>query len=161
MVRRSIVRRLAVHFLLVVLLFTGVALAAHGVHAAPADYVGQAACATCHPAAQKAWEASAHARAASPEVLGRHARDAACLTCHATGEGARTLLPGVQCEACHGAGAGYASAADVMRDRPLARALGLRDLSRDPAAACARCHSGSGTRAARFDPTTAWKKIAH
>lgn len=154
-------RRLAVHSLRVVLLFAGVLLAARGARAAPADYVGQAACATCHPAVAKTWLASAHARAAAPEVLGRRARDAACLTCHATGEGARNLLPGVQCEACHGAGAAYAAAEDVMRDRPLARALGLRDLAKDPAAVCARCHAGGGTRAARFDYPTAWKKIAH
>jgi hypothetical protein len=151
------VRRIAVHSLLL----AAVVLAARGARAAPADYVGQATCASCHATAQKAWLASAHARASSPEVLGRRAKDAACLTCHATGEGARTLLPGVQCEACHGAGAAYAAAEDVMRDRPLARALGLRDLSRDPGAVCARCHSGGGTRAARFDAATAWKKIAH
>src|SRR5258705_11282839 len=98
-------------------LVAGALVAGTLAHAAPADYVGQAACATCHPAAAKAWQASGHARASSPDVLGRHSRDAACLTCHATGEGAR-LLAGGQCEACHGAGAAYAAADDVMRHPP-------------------------------------------
>jgi hypothetical protein len=142
-------------------LVAGALVAGTLAHAAPADYLGAAACGACHPAAAKAWQASAHARASSPDVLGRHARDAACLTCHATGEGAHWVA-GVQCEACHGAGVAYAAADDVMRDAPLARALGLRDLRKNPAAMCARCHLGDGgTRAAPLDYARAWKRIAH
>jgi hypothetical protein len=140
------------------------ALIAGVASAAPADFIGEPACSTCHPAAQKVWLASAHARASSAEILGRHAKDAACLTCHATGEGAAAarFLPGVQCEACHGAGVAYAAAEDIMRDAPLARALGLRDLRKDPAAVCVRCHrADSATRAAKFDYASAWTRIAH
>jgi Cytochrome c554 and c-prime len=132
--------------------------------AAPADYVGEPACSGCHVAAQKAWMASAHARASSPEVLGRQARNGACLSCHATGEGgaAARFLPGVQCEACHGPGVAYAAAEDIMRDPVLARALGLRDLRKDPAAVCARCHRPEvSTRAGKFDYARAWKRVAH
>ena len=68
---------------------------------------------------------------------------------------------GVGCESCHGAGAGYAPD-DIMRDRPLARLLGLRDLSTPAARAalCASCHRAS-TRLAPFDPVAAWKAIRH
>ncbi len=68
---------------------------------------------------------------------------------------------GVGCESCHGAGAGY-SPDDVMRDPPLARALGLRDLSTPAARAqvCIGCHRAA-TRLAPFDPERAWETIRH
>jgi hypothetical protein len=61
----------------------------------------------------------------------------------------------VGCEACHGAGAAYAED-DVMRDRPVAQALGLADASTAAARAamCAPCHRAS-TRGAPFDPAAA------
>jgi hypothetical protein len=133
------------------------------VAAAPRDYLGAAACGQCHAPALAAWEKSARAGASAPEVLVERGRDPACLACHATGDGASvaSLLPGVQCEACHGGGAAYA-VDDIMRDPPLARALGLRDLEADLAAVCARCHRpGAGTRAAKFDAAAAWTKIQH
>lgn len=104
-------------------------------------FLGAEACGACHPAQLDAWKRTAHARAAAPEVLGRRGRDAACLACHATGEGAsvRGRLPDVQCEACHGPGAAWA-ADDIMRDPYLSRLLGLRDVRREGAALCRRCH---------------------
>jgi hypothetical protein len=135
-----------------------VASAAGQGRAAPADWLGADACGRCHPAALAAWQKSAHARATA--TLGKRPR-AACLSCHASGEpGARD--GGVGCEACHGAGAAYAASDDVMRDAPLARALGLRDLKADLAATCARCHRpGEGTRLQPFDAARAWTKIQH
>jgi hypothetical protein len=128
--------------------------------AASTDYVGAARCGSCHAAALASWQTSAHAHASTAEVLGSRAGDGACLVCHATGGASRARLPGVQCEACHGAGAAY-DEADLMLDRPLAVSLGLRDLSRDPAALCLRCHRSPGTRAGRFDYATAWAEIQH
>ncbi|MBI4510745.1 MAG: hypothetical protein HY698_14010 [Deltaproteobacteria bacterium] len=127
---------------------------------APRDFVGSAACGACHPVIFRSWQATAHARASSPEVLGAWVMDGACLSCHATGDAisARAKLPGVQCEACHGGGAAY-MAEDIMRDRALARLLGLRDLE-NPSAACGRCHR-SGTSPVPFEYPTAWAKIAH
>lgn len=110
------------------------------------DWVGSDACGSCHPDELAAWKQTAHARAA--DRLGA-APKGRCLACHGTGEapaGAAIELA-VGCEACHGAGAAYAHD-DVMRDRALARALGLRDLSTEAARrdVCGACHRGAGTR---------------
>ena len=119
--------------------------------AGPRDYTGAAACGACHAAIVASWKQTTHARAAAPAILGARAKDGACLSCHAT----TRALPGVQCEACHGPGAAY-SPDDIMRDRPLARALGLRDA----AASCARCHVVS-TSPRPFDAAAAWARIKH
>jgi hypothetical protein len=124
--------------------------------------VGVDACAGCHQDIARTWRSTAHARALT-SLTRAEAASSACRSCHATGAApaGRSDLPGVQCEACHGAGADYAPD-DVMRDPPLARALGLRDLSTPAlrAAACNRCHVRS-TRLAPFDPEAAWRRIAH
>ena len=80
---------------------------------------------------------------------------ARCLACHGTGDApaGEAIAVEVGCEACHGAGAAYAED-DLMRDRPLALALGMADLSTPAlrAAACAGCHARA-TRERAFDPT--------
>jgi len=123
------------------------ALGAVGIaRAAPAPrqespYVGADACKDCHAAIHESWAATAHARA----LLRLSATDQAggqCIRCHVTGspeqiagEGASPSFPGVQCEACHGAGRAHAAAA----------AAGTPQASRlvkTPAEkACTRCHS--------------------
>jgi len=146
-------------------------LATGGAVAARRDWTGSAACGTCHPAELAAWQATPHARtrarlapppgpsrsgrSESPCGEGAGCGDARCLACHATGEAPAgpAIALEVGCEACHGAGAAYA-ADDLMRDRPVALALGLVDLSTPAAraAACAPCHRRS-TRGTPFDPT--------
>jgi hypothetical protein len=111
-----------------------------------ADWVGSDACGSCHPAELAAWKQTAHAGAA--DRLGTKPKSR-CLACHGTGDApaGKASFCEVGCEACHGSGADYA-ADDIMRDRPMARALGLRDLSTAEAVAamCAGCHRGTGTR---------------
>jgi hypothetical protein len=130
-------------------------------HGGRADYVGAPACKDCHAEAYAAWQQSAHAATA----LGASgvSRSRACLACHSTGEApaGKPWFAGVQCEACHGPGAGYASD-DVMRNPTLARLLGLRDLSTPAARAalCAECHA-SATRLAPFDAEAAYRRIQH
>lgn len=121
--------------------------------AARRDFVGTASCGACHPQILAAWKATPHARAATslgPKPAAR------CLACHGTGDApaGRAYFAEVGCEACHGAGAHYATD-DLMRDRPLALALGLVDLT-VPAtrtAVCARCHSSTSTRLRPVDLT--------
>src|SRR5512142_1877451 len=101
----------------------------------PSRWTGSAACGACHPKEEAAWKLTAHARAS--DRLGAQPK-ARCLACHGTGDApaGRAIETDVGCEACHGAGHDYAED-DVMRDAPLAAALGLRDA---PAAVCTACH---------------------
>lgn len=140
-------------------------LAVIALSASPAPrspYLGADACATCHKDVTASWRKTAHARALD-RLSQRDAASPACRSCHATGDApaGRSELPGVQCEACHGAGADYVPD-DVMRDVRLARELGLRDLSTAAARArvCMRCHRRA-TRSTPFDPEEAWRLIAH
>jgi len=141
----------------------GLATAVGGVagvaHASRRDWTGSAACGACHPAELAAWQVTAHARTRERFTERPQAR---CLGCHATGEAPAgpAIAVEVGCEACHGAGAAYAEA-DVMRDRPVALALGLADVStpRARAAVCAPCHRAV-TRGAAFDPTAPVHAVA-
>lgn len=132
--------------LLLLLVIAGVA------DAAPRDWTGSAACGSCHPRELAAWQATRHASTRDRFPTRPEAR---CLGCHATGEAPAGPVIAVEvgCEACHGAGAAYAPD-DVMRDLPVARALGLTDLSTPKlrAALCMQCH-GRPTRSTPFDPT--------
>ena len=136
-------------------------------HGAKSDWTGSQACGSCHPAQLAAWKLTPHATTAKRFTARPEGK---CLGCHATGEAPAGPVIAVEvgCEACHGAGAGYAED-DLMRDPPVARALGLEDLSagkprapkegaaaggelRSPrAAVCARCHSRV-TRGKPLDP---------
>jgi hypothetical protein len=135
----------AAQIALIVMLGAGVATAARR------DWTGSAACGTCHPAELAAWQATPHATTRARFAERPEAR---CLGCHATGEAPAgpAIAVEVGCEACHGAGAAYAPD-DVMRDRPVALALGLSDVSTSSARAklCASCHARM-TRDRPFDP---------
>lgn len=95
------------------------------------QYVGVARCRPCHIPQAKSWEQTKMAKAfellkpgVAVEVKREHkfdpdkdyTQDPACLSCHVTGYGQpggfesiekTPKLAGVQCESCHGAGAGY------------------------------------------------------
>jgi hypothetical protein len=141
---------------LVALSIAAVALAATSALAARRDFVGSETCGSCHPRVLAAWKKTPHARAAASLAVGGTKPPARCLACHGTGDApaGRAYFAEVGCEACHGAGASYAPD-DVMRDRPLALALGLVEVS-VPAtrtAVCARCHAGVTTRLQPIDLT--------
>jgi Cytochrome c554 and c-prime len=109
-----------------------------------AEAVGPETCRACHPSAYEAWAASPHARAR--ESLPERSRgEPRCLTCHAPE--AQEGHSGVTCESCHGGGRVYA-AAYVMRDRELARAVGLVDPGPKT---CAACHTESTPSLVRFE----------
>ncbi len=155
--RRRILTSVAVPFLLVTGLATGVVPLA----AAPSDWLGSKACAGCHEAAFDAWKRGPHTQ--SRASLGADSNRVACLGCHASGEAPAgiALAGGVGCESCHGAGAGYAFD-DVMRDRPLREALGLVSLS-DLASrerVCRACHQQE-LRLTPFAVEQAWARLPH
>lgn len=116
--------------------------------AGKADWVGSARCGSCHPEQLAAWLRTPHAQTAKRFATRPEAR---CLACHGTGDApaGAAIAVEVGCEACHGAGAAYAEH-DLMRDRPVARALGLVDTT-DRAKLCAGCHARRTKPT--FDPT--------
>lgn len=121
---------------------------------AEGDKVGPEACKACHPSAYERWRVSPHARAF--EVLPEQSRgDERCLSCHSPD--AEVGLSGVSCETCHGPGRAYA-ADYVMRDRELARAVGLVDPGPKT---CLACHTESTPSLMRFDAKRKLPLIDH
>lgn len=105
-----------------------------------ADFVGADTCKECHVEIHMSWSKTKHARAF--ERLGRAEREGgACIKCHVTGtpemvlaEGAKPSQPGVQCEACHGAGRAHVEAARGG-DASNARTTTVTEET------CVRCHN--------------------
>ncbi len=116
------------------------------------DWTGTAACGACHPKELAAWQATPHA---STRTRFEGKPQAACLGCHGTGDAPAGMAIAVEvgCEACHGAGAAYAED-DLMRDKPVALALGMTDLAQPTVrtAVCKGCHTAR-TKNRPFDPT--------
>ncbi len=74
------------------------------------EFVGAEKCAkVCHKAQFTSWQETTHAKAW--DVLSDEEKaKPECVTCHMTGKLADgTVLGGVECEACHGAGSAYKS----------------------------------------------------
>lgn len=106
--------------------------------AGKADWVGSAKCGSCHPKQLAAWLKTPHATTAKRFTSKPESK---CLACHGTGDAPAgpAIAVEVGCEACHGAGAAYAED-DIMRNVPVARALGLVDTS-DRKKVCMTCHA--------------------
>ncbi|NIM13182.1 MAG: beta-propeller fold lactonase family protein [Candidatus Aminicenantes bacterium] len=119
------------------------------------QYAGVMVCAGCHKGESKGyvfskWRLSAHAdayavlgtkkacqNAGKQFVKGNPQKAAACLRCHATGQGPG-IVRGVQCESCHGPGNKHVQEA-AGRDPAAAKQTGLVKPTRDT---CIRCHTG-------------------
>jgi hypothetical protein len=80
------------------------------------SFVGANRCASCHPAEFREWLTTSHAQGYAVLALRGADRNPECLPCHVTGYGrpggfqghrATPHLEGVQCESCHGPGAGH------------------------------------------------------
>jgi hypothetical protein len=101
------------------------------------EYVGAEKCKMCHKIQYNSWLETTHAKATE------HAKastdrpfEASCLKCHATNS--TEDLPGVQCEACHGAGSDFKKMS-IMKDIEAAKANGLQVPDQ---ATCDGCHVG-------------------
>lgn len=103
-----------------------------------AVFVGQEACASCHPAAQTFWETTSHSRAYATLEQANKQYDLSCISCHVTGwdrPGGACRIDRVEarkdvgCESCHGPGSLHVQA--PTRDN-----IDLRV----PEAACRSCH---------------------
>ena len=119
-----------------------------------ADYISAAKCKMCHKVQFESWSGLAHATAFD-RLEGDDKGNAECLKCHATGGSAD--MPGVQCEACHGAGSDYKSM-KVMKDRDASVAAGL--VVPDEST-CTSCHTGAPHDQKAFDYATAVEAGVH
>jgi hypothetical protein len=145
-------------------------------------YEGASWCSRCHSTAEigdqyNVWFSSPHRHAfadlssekgmtiAKEKGVARPAGDPKCLSCHLTGYDAPFNLlgslyqrqDGVSCEACHGAGGGYAYFS-IMYDKTKAVSKGL---VANPGETCARCHDPKAHAMPPFEPDKANKMIAH
>jgi hypothetical protein len=106
-------------------------------------WVGNNACAGCHPSQAAQWQTTGHARAWASLVAQQRQYDADCFTCHVTGardpagpKDARQLggLEDVGCEACHGAGREHSAdpqTARMVRNPPTSQCTGCHDSRQD------------------------------
>ncbi len=105
--------------------------------AADHEYVGADKCKMCHKVEYTSWETTTHAKATeAAKASTERAFTPDCLKCHATN--ASEDFPGVQCEACHGAGADFKKMS-IMKDLEAAKANGLVVPTQ---ATCDGCHTG-------------------
>jgi len=100
-------------------------------------YVGAEKCKMCHKVQYASWQETTHAKATEDAKASTdRAFEAACLKCHATNSD--EAMAGVQCEACHGAGADFRKMS-IMKDKEAAVANGLIIPTQ---ATCDGCHTG-------------------
>ncbi len=134
------------------------AMAADG---AAADFVGSAACASCHAAASESWATSRHAHAMATLRKTGDDADPACVTCHVVGYGTGRGFAGdaatpqfaeVGCEACHGPRSVHVA----IRSGPVQRREEPVSAAR---AVCTACHDEKHDPNFRFE--THWPRIAH
>ena len=101
------------------------------------EYVGAAKCKMCHKVQYASWEGTKHAKATDTAKAGTDREwSADCAKCHATNSSEE--LAGVQCEACHGAGADFKKMS-IMKDLEAAVSNGLVIPTQ---AVCDSCHTG-------------------
>ncbi|HVP06993.1 MAG TPA: cytochrome c family protein [Candidatus Acidoferrum sp.] len=118
--------------------------------AAAHAFVGADKCKMCHKAEFDAWSKTKHAKAFEA-LKPEEQKKAECVICHTTGKTAEAVeLNGVQCEACHGAGADYKKPtimnaakwkADSTAQFKLMKEAGL---TLPVEADCMRCHKQEG-----------------
>ncbi|MBI4702304.1 MAG: hypothetical protein HY744_14360 [Deltaproteobacteria bacterium] len=114
-----------------------------------AGYVGAARCGSCHEAALRQWQGTAHARAHETLTQRFAAHNFDCVPCHVTGygqPGGATVtwgepLRGVGCEECHGPGSLHCEQPEQQ---------GLVRVQPEPQSCAQRCHRPPHVRG--FDP---------
>jgi hypothetical protein len=130
-----------------------------------AAYVGVKKCKTCHIKVYQTWKQTKHA-GAFDKLNEQEKQDPKCFECHTTNKD--VSLPGVQCEACHGAGCTFSSAtimnkkkyeADPEGQRKLAIEAGL--IIQPNEASCKKCHNERSPHYKPFDFKKRYEEIKH
>ena len=120
------------------------------------NYVGAERCGQCHEFEYRVWSTGPHAKA-HLALSADQLKDSKCNNCHTHVVEADSKLTAVQCERCHGPGK-YYQASYVMKDKELARAVGLVDPTPQ---SCLQCHTEGAPSVAPFDFKTMWARIDH
>ncbi|OGL47643.1 MAG: hypothetical protein A2161_19930 [Candidatus Schekmanbacteria bacterium RBG_13_48_7] len=100
-------------------------------------YVGASKCKICHLFEYKSWQQTKHATAFDL-LKDDEKKDEKCIKCHITGS---VENPGVQCEACHGAGSDFKTK-NIMMDPEKRKAAGL--IEKPDMKVCTKCHTPEG-----------------
>ena len=136
------------------------ALASLPVAALAQNYIGAERCRSCHEFEYQVWARGPHQRSHLALTAEQQA-DPKCNTCHTmAAEGAAEGVPnatGIECERCHGPGK-YYHPRYVMKDRELARAVGLIDPT---PAHCQQCHTEGAPSIRPFSYEELWTRIDH
>ncbi len=173
---RSCTVKKIVLFILLALVLFGLPFIAYTAE----EYVGARKCKVCHMKIFKSWEQTPHAKAfevlrpgeaveakqkAALDPQKDYTQDTTCVGCHMTGA---TDRPGVQCEACHGAGKHYSSAtimnrtlwkADSEKQCAMAVEAGLiRTPSQEH---CTVCHNEKSPTYKPFDFKERYPEVKH
>jgi hypothetical protein len=131
-----------------------------GVLASPVaaqELVGAQKCKSCHEFEFGVWAEGPHAKARE-SLRPAQLADSKCNTCHTMKwEQANKAPASVQCERCHGPGE-YYHRPYVMRDRELARVLGLVEVKE---AHCRQCHTRDTPSIRPFNFVEMWSRIDH
>jgi peroxiredoxin len=132
----------------------------------PGEFVGSAACASCHAKEHKLWSESAHAKALTTLEHKSEAKNADCLRCHTTGFKQPTGFPtggvtlaAVGCESCHGPGKKHVE----TQGKQSGTITALTDKCDTCAIAviCGTCHDDANDKGFEFEVEQKLAKIKH
>jgi peroxiredoxin len=130
------------------------------------DYVGSAACQSCHAKEHQYWAGSPHARAFATLVAQKEHGKEDCQRCHTTGFGEPTGFPkggkaleNVGCESCHGPGKAHVDSAG----KGPATILALTDKCDDCVILqiCGSCHDDANDPNFEFELEEKLARIRH
>jgi len=166
-----------------ILLFIALALVLFGlpfIAYTAEDYAGIKKCKMCHMKIYKGWQKTSHATAfdvlkpgeateakqkAGLDVQKDYTQDATCIGCHTTGP---EHQPGVQCEACHGAGKAYSSSKIMNRskwkaapEKQCAMAVEAGLVKEPDEKNCTACHNEKSPTYEPFDFKKRYEEVKH
>lgn len=106
-------------------------------------HFGSENCAQCHQKQYEYWKKTAHFNAEN-SLTDVQKKEAKCYSCHKPD----SSDVGVSCESCHGDGKYYAKSY-VMKDKELAKKLGLKSITKN---SCSKCHNKYSLHGSEKDP---------
>lgn len=130
-----------------------------------ATCVGVKKCKTCHIKVYQTWKDTKHA-IAFDKLNEQEKQDPKCNECHTTNKDIN--LPGIQCEACHGAGSRFSSATIMNKKKYEADSEGQRKMAIEAGliiapdeTSCKKCHNERSPHYKPFDFKARYEEIKH